>query len=105
MVASIPLVHGSVIYFGSWDCNLYAVTVEGKLVWKFPTSLSYQSPVEVEPPAVAKTAEITWAPVTKEEEKKYKKDEVDIADYGEFSGQYIDTTKSDYLGRKKKGYM
>ncbi|MFQ5647904.1 MAG: PQQ-binding-like beta-propeller repeat protein [Candidatus Aenigmatarchaeota archaeon] len=104
-VHGAPAVHGNFVIFGSWDCNLYCLTLDGKLAWKFPTSLS--TPSRIEPPEAApsKVATITWTPVTKEEEKKYKKDEVDIADYGEFSGQYIDTTKSDYLGKKKKGYM
>ena len=49
-----------------------------------------------------------WA---EEEKKKYKKDEMDISDYGSFSGKYINVGKSDYLGEsgykgmKKKGYM
>ncbi|MFQ5648030.1 MAG: hypothetical protein ACE5FW_02230, partial [Candidatus Aenigmatarchaeota archaeon] len=89
----------------SWDCNLYAVTTEGRLVWKFPASLSYQAPLGVRAPAATKSVQMTWAPATPQEKKEYKKDEVDIADYGEFSGKYIDTSKTDYLGRKKKGYM
>ncbi|UCD07465.1 MAG: PQQ-like beta-propeller repeat protein, partial [Candidatus Aenigmatarchaeota archaeon] len=103
MASSIPAIYNDVVYFGSWDCNLYAVTTEGKLLWKFPTSLSYQSPIEIEDSALKTKAEITWKPEISEE-KKAKGDEVDIADYGTFSGTYIDTSKTDYLGRKKKGY-
>jgi outer membrane protein assembly factor BamB len=101
-----PMADG-VLYFGSMDCNIYAVKADGKLLWKFPTSMSEISRVEVEPrKGEAKSFEVTWAPITAEEkEKKYKKDEVDIADYGTFSGNYIDVGKSDYMGHKKKGYL
>ena len=42
--------------------------------------------------------------VGEDAEKKGEREEVDIADYGEFKGTYIDTSKTDYLGHKKKGY-
>ncbi len=94
------------VYAGSWDCNLYCLDAEtGKLLWKFKTSIGTPSTIAPPEAALAKSVEITWAPVTEEEEKKYKKGEVDIADYGSFSGNYIQVGKSDYLGRKKKGYM
>ena len=43
-------------------------------------------------------------PESKREEGKTK-DEVTIADYGEFSGTYIDTTKSDYQDQRRKWYV
>jgi outer membrane protein assembly factor BamB len=97
-------IHREVIYFGSWDCNVYAITAGGELVWKFHTSLSNPSKIEVQTGGPQKTAEIIWTPEKGGEEKKYKAGETDIADYGTFSGTYIDTTKTDYLGHKKKGY-
>lgn len=104
-VTTKPTVFNQIVYFGSMDCHLYAVNaLTGGLLWSFPTSLSYPSSFQdYEKESIATTAQTTWTPVTKKE--KYKKDEADIAGYGEFSGHYIDVTKSDYLGRRKKGYM
>jgi len=45
-----------------------------------------------------------WTPEIEKTEKE-KGEERDIADYGTFSGTYIDTAKTDYLGHKKKGYL
>jgi outer membrane protein assembly factor BamB len=95
--------HNGVLYFGNFGCNFYAITEDGQMLWKFTTSLSYPSPVDIEYPK-EKRIEIVWKP-TIEEAKKTKKEEVDIADYGQFSGKYIDIGKSDYLGRRKKGYF
>ena len=53
----------------------------------------------------AAQSQVVWEMETAEREEKPKeKEEADIADYGTFSGTYIDTTKTDYLGHKKKGY-
>lgn len=105
-------VHGAaavekgMVIFGGWDCNIYCLDIEGKLIWKFPTSMS--SPSQILPPEKresVKTAEIVWKPETKDEKRKYKKDEMDIADYGSFSGNYVDTSKSEYTSGGKKGYI
>jgi outer membrane protein assembly factor BamB len=103
MICSSPASHKSMVYFGCWDCNLYALTIQGELAWKFRTSLSYQSPIDVEEPGQTKTFEVAWQPYA-EAERRAGEDERDIADYGEFKGTYIDTSKTDYLGFKKKGY-
>jgi outer membrane protein assembly factor BamB len=84
---------------------IFTVWIEnGRLIWKFHTSLSY--PAKLKPPSreFVRT-QVVWTPITKEEKKKYVGEEIDIADYGSFSGKYIDIGKSDYLGRKKRGYM
>jgi outer membrane protein assembly factor BamB len=105
-VHGMPAVGEDLVVFGSWDCNLYAVTKDtGKLVWKFPTSLSAPSPIGSPEEKQAKTAEVVWTPISKGEEKKYKHGEVDIADYGNFSGNYINVGKSDYMAERKKGYL
>ncbi len=37
-VRSTPLVHNGIVYFGSYDNNLWAIDAkEGSLIWKFPT--------------------------------------------------------------------
>jgi len=97
-------VFGNRVYNGCWDCNLYCLDFDGNLVWKFQTSMS--TPSKINPPErfVAKTAEIVWQNES-EKDKNGAEDEVTITDYGEFSGAYIDTTKTDYLGLKKKGYV
>jgi hypothetical protein len=51
-------------------------------------------------------AGVVWSiPEPPEEDEKYKAEGVSIADYGEFSGKYVDITKSSYLGRSKKSYL
>ena len=93
------------VYAGSWDCNLYCIDAKsGDLIWKFHTSMG--SPSKITPPEsfVSKSAQVIWQPET-EKDKKSPEDEATIADYGTFSGAYIDTTKSDYLGVKKQGYV
>jgi len=102
---SIPLKLGDRIYFGCWDCHLYCINTQGKLVWKFHTSLSHMSKVSLPPPKSTSVQFTVILPGEKEEEKKYRPEERDIADYGSFSGKYVDITKSDYLGRRKKGYL
>jgi len=94
------------IYFGSWDCHLYCLNRKtGKLIWKFQTSMSNMSDYEVDTRADKQKLEVTVNIPERAKSKKAKEDEVTIADYGEFSGTYIDTTKTDYLGIKKKGYV
>lgn len=91
------------IFFGSWGCSVYSATPEGKLLWRFDTSMSTQAPVEPEEGSKAKLAEVVWR---FEEESQANKpdDEVHLADYGTFSGTYIDATETGYLGVRKKGY-
>ena len=39
------------------------------------------------------------------EEPKKETEEAQLHDYGEMSGAYIDTSKTDYMGHMKKGYV
>ncbi|UCC91897.1 MAG: hypothetical protein JSV39_01340 [Candidatus Aenigmatarchaeota archaeon] len=51
------------IYFGSFDCHLYCLTLEGKLLWRFRTSILKQTEyyyeeetlIEFKPPEVEET--------------------------------------------------
>ncbi len=104
IVVGIPLVVNDIIYFGSWDCNLYAIDINGKLLWKFPTSLSHQAPIHLPPPEASKTAEIIWQPVA-EEKKEEGTIESNINEYGEFRGAYTGEMKTDYISSRKKGYI
>ena len=99
-----PSAHGDRLYFGCWDCNFYCIGKDGRLLWKFPMSITAQSRLLVEGPGTAKTIQTVWRTEAESEKGRYKPGEGDIADYGTFSGQYIDTTKSDYISHKKKGY-
>jgi len=94
------------IYFGSWDCHVYCLDRKtGKLVWKFQTSTGRMSNYEVDRRMDKQELEVMVELPETSKDRKKPEDEVTIADYGEFSGTYIDVTKSDYLGIKKKGYV
>jgi outer membrane protein assembly factor BamB len=94
------------VWFGSWDCHVYCLNrKDGQLIWKFQTSMSNMSDYEVDTRADKQELEITVNVPERKKDKEAKADEVTIADYGEFSGTYIDTTKTDYLGVRKKGYV
>jgi outer membrane protein assembly factor BamB len=43
LVNSVIKVHDGVVYAGSWDGNMYAIRLDGTLLWKFATSLDYQA--------------------------------------------------------------
>ena len=105
-IVAPPAISGGRVYFGGGDCNFYCLDLEGRMVWKTPTSLSYPSKVNMENVKREQSANIVWSlPETAEEDEKYRSDEIAITDYGEFSGRYIDITKSHYLGRSKKNYL
>jgi len=94
------------VYFGSWDCHVYCLDRNnGRLVWKFQTSMSNMSDYEVDTRADKEELTVIIPATENDADEERPKDEVTIADYGEFSGAYIDTTKTDYLGLKKKGYV
>jgi outer membrane protein assembly factor BamB len=62
---SNPLLDGDRIYFGSYDCRLYCLNLQGKLIWEFKTSnltqnkfdLEEESVIEFKPPEVEETKE------------------------------------------------
>ena len=106
-IASGPAVDAKrgLICFGGWDCNLHCIrTEDGEVVWKFPTSLAFPSPVEIEKLQGSQARHVVIWP-SEPEKSRSKEEEVDILDYGSFSGQYVDITKSDYLGMRKHGYI
>lgn len=97
-------VYNKILYIGCWDCNLYALSLKGKTIWKFHTSMSHPAPVNLEP-EVQTIAEVIWEVPKREKDLKCYKDEVHLGDYGDFSPTYVDITKISYLGSKKKGYL
>ena len=104
-VVARPVVHNGKLYFGSWDCNFYCISKEGKLVWRTPTSQSSQSRLEPPEPTGAFPSEFT---VNFEEGTAKKTDDTQerLADYGdEFKSSYAGSMKSDYVAGRKKGYI
>ena len=95
--------HKGNILFGCWDCNLYNISADGKLIWKFHSSMSSQAPLVPDYGDDEHSFEVVWQ-AESDERKNQKEDEVDLSDYGELKGAYIDTGKTDYMGHKKKGY-
>ncbi|MBI4020752.1 MAG: PQQ-binding-like beta-propeller repeat protein [Candidatus Aenigmarchaeota archaeon] len=56
------------IYAGCWDCHLYCLDTEGRLVWKFKTSLS--SPSMITPPETAPVKGLSMSIAAAESEVK-----------------------------------
>ena len=94
-----PAFYKNKIYFGSWDCNLYCITLEGKLVWKFKTSLT-PSPVYLKSEK-QNTIETVWKMETEEEKPEEKKQEVQLSDYGRIESDYASGMSKDYIKGKK----
>jgi len=101
-IAAPLTMHNSVLYLGCWDCNLYAIDLNGKTLWKFHTSLGYPAPVDLEPEYQTSAVAVWDVP---ERDKKLYDDEIQTGDYGNFSGTYVDITRTDYLGGKKRDYL
>lgn len=99
------VVHDDKVYFGSWDCNAYCLDAKtGRLVWKFHTSMGNMSDYETDRRADKPELSITIQ-LPEEESKGAVKEEPELADYGEFSGAYIDKEKTDYVKSGKRGYI
>lgn len=101
-VAQVTL-FGDRIYAGSWDCNMYCIDAgTGEIVWKFQTSMG--TPSKITPPERSLTKEIgvIWDE-SADERKKVAEDVVELSEYGEMKGNYIDTGKSDYAKADRKG--
>jgi outer membrane protein assembly factor BamB len=91
------------IYFGSYDCHLYAVDAKtGKEVWKFATSTLVKSTF----PPFQEGFEIKVKKSFIEEGKKEEKYRVDIREE-EFKSEYSVKSeyaiKSEYAGREEYG--
>ena len=107
---ALPIVsiegHENIIYAGCWDCNFYAISTEGKILWKFSTSLGYPAPIDLETEYWTEHIKFTWETPKVEKEKELYKTEVQaIGNYGELSTNYADVSKMSYLSEKGKGYV
>ena len=92
--------NNGVLYFGSWDCHLYGLDLDGKEVFRFVTSTNEQSYL---PPAFemfkTEVKQETFIEDSIEEDKyKSKEKSVSLSDY-QIESEY--TTKSEYSTKSK----
>lgn len=100
-----PIAYNGMLYFGGGDSRFYCITLDGKLAWAFRTSMSHPVGVDLSTMPSRRSAEVVWTVPRAREKEGYKSGTFEIADYGDFSGAYIDVSKSSYLGHKKEGYL
>ncbi|MBU0898983.1 MAG: PQQ-binding-like beta-propeller repeat protein [Nanoarchaeota archaeon] len=103
-VASIGI-YEDIIYAGCWDCNLYALSLERKTLWKFSTSLSYPAPIDLEQDQIQSNIEINWETSKIEKEKELYKTEVNAGDYSDLTSVYGDISRLSYMSNKNTGYV
>jgi len=98
-----PEISGDRLVFGSYDCNLYCLDLQGKLVWKFPTSIS--TPIKIDL-VLQGEQEISLQTIWKasEEEKAIKNELIEIRDYANRESEYSTGRSKDYI-KGKKGYI
>ena len=100
-----PITYDNKLYFGGGDSKFYCLDLNGNKIWDFKTSLSYPVSIDLSNQPRKKSAEVVWTLPKRKEEDRYKSGNIEIADYGTFSGSYIDVSKTDYMGETKKGYL
>lgn len=90
--------HQGKIYFGSWDCNVYSMMANGRVKWKFHTSLSFQSPLVQEEEPVIESFNVTWS-TGKETKEKKRREDFSPMDYSMgFKSDYASAMSTNYLG-------
>jgi outer membrane protein assembly factor BamB len=98
-----PEIAGDRVLFGSFDCNLYCLDLQGRLLWKFPTSMGTPSRIEfVSPKEEEITVQTIWRET--EEEKKDRKEGIEIRDYANRESEYSSGMSKNYV-KGKKGYI
>jgi outer membrane protein assembly factor BamB len=100
-----PIIYNRRLYFGGGDSRFYCLTLDGELAWAFTTSMSHPVSIDLGEHSRKRSAEVVWTVPRAREKEGYKSGTFEIADYGDFSGAYIDVSKSSYLGHKKEGYL
>ena len=98
----LPTLWNGKLYFSSWDCHVYAITLEGKEVWRFTSSNTQESklpPVyEAWKTEVKKTSTIEDS-IPEDKYKSKKEQSVSLSDY-HVTSEYTTTSeykqKSDY---------
>jgi hypothetical protein len=104
-IISSPVLHKGVLYFGCNDKNLYAVSTGGEEIWRFHTSLSYQSPIDLELPGSREAShQVIWSRKTPETER-YGKESPGLSDYGEgFEGYQSTGIRTTYMAGHERPY-
>lgn len=94
------------VFYGGYDCKLYCIATDGRLLWTFPTSMSTISSVDViETPSVEYTMQAVVQQERHPEEIRYRTEEQTEINYGQ-QGVYLTTSPylstHHYLQRKKQ---
>jgi len=104
-MASTPVIHDGIVYMGGWDCNMYALNADsGRLIWKFRTSIGTQSTFDMDAMRPQKHFEVVWMP-EEEDNPEEKKEGKELSEYSVGENVYASAIGSDYLGKKKRGYI
>lgn len=89
------------IFFGSWDCNLYALSLNGSVKWRFPTSLSYQTQFDVPQKIVPIEIIEQQDSVSQRKKKVYVSEFLEHGNRSEYSNKSVYTQKSQYTKKKR----
>ena len=101
----MAIMHEGRMMFSCWDCSIYCLDAESmKLEWKFHTSLSYQSPINVEESQKAGTVWVNTG-TTEIAGGREEQEGVSVPGYGTISSSYSAAGMTGYLSHKKKGYI
>jgi len=94
---------GKMIVFSCFDCKLVALDTDGHLLWNFPTSLSYISPVRIDSasPQHQATQMILPAEIMNQEKNHYQVQSLDSVGESMYTAKNTYTMKSVYQGKWK----
>jgi outer membrane protein assembly factor BamB len=94
------------LYFASWDCNVYAVSRDGRLLWRFPSSLGYQSSIDMESPETRRANhQVIWSREIPEKENHGETTPERVSDYGDRMDEYQSTgISTTYMSGSEKAY-
>ncbi len=105
-IISKAAVFGDKVIFGSQECKVRALTLEGHEAWDFPASISTPAPIDVEPPSRLRQTEQVVEIKSRSEEKDRYRMEGGVADqFGPKSSYVIKsqyTEKSMYTNEKRE---
>ncbi|MBI4182307.1 MAG: PQQ-like beta-propeller repeat protein [Candidatus Aenigmarchaeota archaeon] len=97
-----PALAGDRLVFGSYDCNLYCLDLQGELLWRFPTSMSSPAAIDTGEAQAAATLTTIWqqdAPTGQERYQQQTIGEGGRESVYTFKSEY--TTKSQYAMKKR----
>lgn len=71
------------------DCNLYAVDIDGKVLWKFKTSSSAQAFIELEPETIDGLSKVFLDIESSKKMKTEDNEKERLDEYGSTSSSYL----------------